>query len=168
MRNKISKTACKPAAFLCGCAAFFVLALSSSVCSAQSLPGKVRGDKIEGVWDSQVTIVDCTNGTVLASFRGLGIFVRGGSNIQTNNLPPGPGPTALGQWEKLGGGHYTVSSRFFAFANGVFTGVQRVTRDIQLAPDGDTFTSVVATEFYDPNGNLVGTGCGTEAATRVE
>ena len=43
-----------------------------------------------------------------------------------------------------------------------------MTRDIQLDPGGATFSSVIATELFDPNGNLIGSGCGLEAATRVE
>ncbi len=168
MKNKMKKNALTPTVCLIGLTALLIAALSPTPSYAQGAPVAVRGDRIEGVWDSQIAIIDCSSGTVLASFRGLGSFIRGGSNIQTNNLPPGSGSPAFGRWEKLGHGHYSGTFRFFAFANGVFSGVQRVTRDIQLDAGGDTFTSVIATEFYDSNGNLISTGCGTEAATRVE
>jgi hypothetical protein len=168
MKNKMTNTRLARSASLFGLAAVLFLGFASASNSAQGAPDQRRGDPIEGVWDSQITITDCVSGTVLANFRGLGSLIRGGSNIQTNNLPPGSGSPAFGRWEKLSQGHYSATFRFFAFANGVFSGTQRVTRDIQLDPGGDTFTSVLSTEFYDPNGNLIATGCGTEVATRVE
>lgn len=165
MKNKIQKTA---VASLLGWATVLAITFTPALSSAQGAAGQTRGDKIEGVWDSQVTITDCSSGTILATFRGLGLFIRGGALTQTNNQPPGLGSPSLGHWEKLSNGRYTATFRFFAFASGVFSGVQRVTRDIQLDQAGDTFSSVIATEFFDPNGNLVGSGCGLETATRVE
>ena len=168
MKNKMTTTRLVCRTSLFGWAALLVFALSPASQAASAALDQRRGDPIEGVWESQITITDCTSGTVLASFRGLGSFIRGGANIQTNNLPPGAGSPALGRWERIGQGHYSAAFRFYAFANGVFSGTQRVSRDIQLEPGADTFTSVLSTEFYDPNGNLVATGCGSEAATRVE
>lgn len=168
MNNKIKKTALTTVVSLVGLANLLASSPSPAATSAQSAAAQLRGDRIEGVWDSQVTITDCTTGNVLVTFRGLGLFARGGANTQTNNQPPGLASPGFGRWDNLGGGHYLATLRFFAFANGVFTGVQRVARDIQLDPGAATFSSVISTEFFDPNGNLVGTGCGLEAATRVE
>lgn len=59
--------------------------------------------------------------------------------------------------------------RAFTFdANGAFTGVRRITRDMQLDTGGNTFSSVISAEIFDPNGNLIATLCGTETSTRVE
>ena len=167
MKNKIMKTVPRWAVSLLGLATLLVITLSPASSSGQDLAGQNRGDRIEGVWDSQVTITDCATGNVLGSFRGLGMFIRGGSLTQTNNQPPGLGSPSFGQWRKLGAGHYTATFRFFAFASGVFSGVQKVSRDIQLSPSDDTFTSVISSEFFDPNGNLIASGCGTETSTRV-
>jgi hypothetical protein len=49
----------------------------------------------------------------------------------------------------------------------VFEGMTRVTRDIQMARDGNSFTSVVSTQFFDVADTLFATGCGKEVATRV-
>ncbi len=135
---------------------------------AQAAPDRNPGDRIEGVWDSQVNIVDCQSGTVLAGFRGLGLFIRGGALTQTNNMPPFLSSPSLGHWQALGAGHYTATFRFFRFlADGTNTGMQKVTRDFQVDPSGSTFSGTVVFETYDTSGNLIATGCGTETSTRV-
>lgn len=40
-------------------------------------------------------------------------------------------------------------------------------RTITVGSDQNTYTSVVNFESYDPNGNLLFSGCGSEAATRL-
>ena len=52
-------------------------------------------------------------------------------------------------------------------AGGVFEGMTRVTRQIQMAGDGKSFTSVVSTQFFDITDTLIAEGCGKESATRV-
>jgi hypothetical protein len=125
-------------------------------------------ERIEGVWMSDVTIKDCSSGTILATFHGLGMFIRGGALLQTNNMNPALASPSAGHWEYHGQGLYTATFQFFRFdTTGTWTGVQKVTRDIQLARDGATFTSTIAFTTYDVNGNVIASGCGTEAATRV-
>lgn len=145
-----------------------LLAFPAASTSAEGAPDQRHGDRIEGVWDSQVSIVDCQSGTVVASFRGLGMFIRGGSLTQTNTMPPALSSPSFGRWERISPGHYTATFRFFRFLpDGSFTGVQKVTRQIQLDPGGKTFTGEVSFETYDTAGNLIATGCGTETSARV-
>ena len=126
------------------------------------------GERIEGVWMSDVTIKDCSSGTIFATFHGLGTFIRGGALLQTNNMNPALASPSEGHWEYQGQGQYTASFQFFRFdSTGTWTGLQKVTRDIQLARDGTTFTSTIAFTTYDVNGNVIASGCGTEAASRV-
>jgi hypothetical protein len=142
--------------------ALFTCLLSSAAAEPQN-----AGRRIAGVWDSAVTITDC-NGTILANFRGLGLFSPDGSLEQTNNMPPTLGKFGLGRWHYLGQQHYNAAFEFFRFdATGVYLGTQYVSRDIQMAPAGDSFTSAVTFISYDPNGVVVATGCGTETSTRV-
>ncbi|MBA3961625.1 MAG: hypothetical protein H0X40_06960 [Chthoniobacterales bacterium] len=166
MKTRLTKS------YLAGRAALLasltLLAASSLAATAPSSLEARRGDRIEGVWDSQVTIVDCQSGTVLAGFRGLGMFIRGGSLTQTNNMPPALSSPSFGRWARTEAGYYTATFEFFRFLpDGTFSGVQKVTRDIQLEAGGDSFTSDVSFETYDTTGNLIATGCGTETATRV-
>jgi hypothetical protein len=51
---------------------------------------------------------------------------------------------------------------------GVFIGTQKITAALELGASGDEFTTHAAIEVFDANGNLIGTGCATTAATRFE
>jgi hypothetical protein len=96
------------------------------------------------------------------------LFIRGGALEQTNNMSPLLGSASLGHWQYLGGQNYTSTFQFFAFSStGVWTGTTKVTREITLAQGGNTFSSVISSTFFDVNGNVIATGCGTENATRV-
>jgi hypothetical protein len=168
MKDKNKKTALASIVSILALTALLCI-LSPASSSAERSDGWDRGDRIEGVWDSQVTLTDCQTGNVLTTFRGLGMFIRGGSLSQTDNQPPGLFSPGVGRWEHSSGGHYTATFRFFTFdANGAFTGVGRVSRNIQLDRDGNTFSSVISSEIFDTNGNLIATLCGTETATRAE
>ncbi|MDQ3256704.1 MAG: hypothetical protein M3R15_22905 [Acidobacteriota bacterium] len=125
--------------------------------------------KIEGVWESQVTVRVCQTGAPIAPFRGMTMFIRGGSLIATNNNPPTTLGPAFGRWQHLGGRRYNAVFRFFRYnPDGSFAGVQRVTRNITLSPWGDDFTGTISIEIFDGNDNLIQTGCATETAKRVE
>ncbi|MBA3832082.1 MAG: hypothetical protein H0X34_09350 [Chthoniobacterales bacterium] len=132
--------------------------------AALAAPGEVP---LRGVWDSQVTLTDC-NGNTLVSFEAFEMFHAGGTLTSTDNTPPtGHGP-GVGTWTRLNRRSYSAPFQFFNFnADGSFAGTQKIMRRITIGPDGNTYTSVVNFEIYDPNGNLVFSGCGTEAATRL-
>jgi hypothetical protein len=123
--------------------------------------------RLQGVWDSQVTLTDC-NGFTLAVFRAFEMFHQGGTLTSTDNTPPtlhGPG---FGTWQHVGVGKYTAPFQFFNFnADGTFAGTQKIDREIQLAADGNSYTSTVTFASYDPDGNLIFSGCGSEVATRL-
>lgn len=147
---------------LLGLVALFAGSLSVPAAEAQSSRARIAG-----VWDSAVTITNC-NGTVLATFRGLGLFSPDGSLQQNNNMSPTLGKIGLGRWHYVGQQHYTATFEFFRFdATGTYLGTQSVARDIQLDPAGDSFTSTIAFTSYDPNGVVVASGCGTETSVRV-
>lgn len=126
----------------------------------------LREAAIEGVWDSTVTLTPCQNSSiVLARFRALNQFSRHGSLIATSQVAQ---PPSLGRWQWLGGRSYRASFRLQRFgAGGVFEGLTQVTRVIQLAADGRSFSGVVATELFDLSDTVFMKGCGLETATRI-
>ncbi|MEO8044546.1 MAG: hypothetical protein ABI674_06530 [Spartobacteria bacterium] len=131
-----------------------------------ALAGSGNG-ALPGLWDSQVTLTDC-NGNTLASFEAFEMFHQGGTLTSTDNTPPtlhGPG---FGTWQRLAQKSYSAPFQFFNFnPDGSFAGIQKIMRTITIGAGGTNYTSVVNFETYDPNGNLVFSGCGTETATRL-
>lgn len=125
------------------------------------------GADLTGVWDSQVTLTDC-NGNTLVSFEAYGMFNTGGTFTSTDNTPPGRQSIGFGTWRKTGPRTYAAPFQFFNFnADGTFAGTQKITRTITLAANGASYTSVVNFQSLDPSGNVIFSGCGTEAATRL-
>jgi hypothetical protein len=132
-------------------------------------PSANKEERIEGVWDSRVTIINCQTGASITSFRAMETFLRGGGLVDTNAAPPSTRGPGLGRWQYVGGGQYTASFRFFLYnPDGTFAGVRRVSRTIDLGFGGDTLTSTVAIQVFDPNDILISTACATETARRVE
>ncbi len=122
---------------------------------------------LTGVWDSQVTLTDC-NGHTLVSFAAHEMFHAGGTLTSTDNTTPGLQGPGFGTWKRLNGQTYSAPFQFFNFnADGTFAGTQKIQRTITISTDGKSYTSDVAFGSYDPDGNLLFSGCGTEAATRL-
>ena len=148
-----------------------------------------KADRIEGVWDVEVIIIDCATGESTGrEFPSTIMFMHGGQLIETPGtplappmLPPqGPPPppipvrrghVGLGSWHHLGGRHYTAAFRFFRFiadgsaADGSFAGTQEITEAIELSKGGDEFTTTGTSHIKDGNGSTQD-GCNTLNGTR--
>jgi len=124
-----------------------------------------RHRAIEGVWDSTVTLQACGSGITLRTFRALNNFERDGALVATSEAVP---PPSLGRWTWTGGRTFKAQFQFMRLgAGGVFEGMTRVTRRIELAADGRMFTSIVSTQMFDVADTLFAEGCGREDARRV-
>ncbi len=133
--------------------------------ASHNFAGKAR--KIEGVWESQVTLRNCQTGDPIRTFRAMNMYIRGGSLMVTDYTPlHGPG---FGRWRYIGGRQYDSTFRFFLYnPDGTLAGLLRVKRNITLSREGDDFTGTASAELFDANDNLIANLCGTETAKRVE
>ncbi len=79
-----------------------------------------KDSRLEGVWDSQVTLTDCQSGNIIAKFRAFEMHQHDGTMTDTGAAPGDPtsrGP-GLGTWGFVGGPNgqtYTAVFRFFRF-----------------------------------------------------
>ena len=126
--------------------------------------GRSQGaNQIIGSWELTVD-----RGPQLPPVKGLTTYTRGHSVVGTANvLNRGP---SHGTWQHLSGRLYADTHVFFRFdpATGAFLGTQRVNETAELAPDGDSYTSVAISNLFDPSGNLVAGGLrATVTATRI-
>jgi hypothetical protein len=123
-----------------------------------------------GSWDVQVTIRDCQSGTPFFSFPAMMTYSQGGT-MQETDLG-GPGLVRLpghGVWERQNGRQYSAAFRFLNFnPDRTFAGTNVIRSAISLSQSGNEYTSTGTVEILDANGNVIGSGCATETATRFE
>lgn len=125
-------------------------------------------DAIEGVWESTITIKDCTSGATLKSFKGASLFHRGGTLSSDNSNPPPSRGAAFGVWKRGSGSAYTANLWFMRFsADGTLAGTQKVQRAVTLATDNNSLTGTLTLQIIDAAGAVVQEGCGSETGVRV-
>jgi len=124
-------------------------------------------DPAEGVWEANVTVKDCTSGTVLTTFRAAQVFHRGGTLTDTNSAPTASRGPGFGIWSRTGP-TYTAKFRFFTYdAAGAVSGVTRVTRTFTISSDGKSSTATNTNQAEDLNGVVIRSACGSDTSTRV-
>ncbi|MGB8472681.1 MAG: hypothetical protein WCE61_01200 [Candidatus Acidiferrum sp.] len=163
MKTTIQNTILKRLTAVLGLMALLICTTpATSATAADSSQGRAP---LIGLWDSQVTLTNC-QGVVIKTFEAFEMFNQGGTLSSTDNQSAnGPG---VGTWQGLGRGSYSAPFQFFSFnPDGTWASTARISRNIQLGMDRNSYTSTVGVEIFDPNGNLVATLCGSEVATRV-
>jgi len=143
------------------------MALAALILTPASLSAQ-HGASLEGVWDSQVTSTDC-NSHILMAFRAFELFHQGGTLTTTGNAnSPALSSPGLGTWQRTGMRTFTSTLQFFTFnPDGSFAGTVKIAGQIHLSDHGNSFTGTSTFAVYDPDGNLVFSGCGTDVGTRL-
>ncbi len=126
-----------------------------------------RNNSIVGTWQTSVTQRNCETGVPVApAFPGLLTFNEGGTLTGTSSAVS----SVYGVWERRGGRrHYSFAFISLRYSpTGTFVGTQKVRHTVEFGANGNNFTSSGSVEFFDANGNLIGTGCATSTGTRFE
>lgn len=128
------------------------------------------GERIVGTWDVQVTIRNCGTGAAIRTFPSTTSYLSGGVYIEsTSGIPQALKTPGQGVWSRLSGHTYRLSFKSFTFdAGNNFTGWQIVRHQLTLNRRADEIESAGTVEVYNPDGNLLFTGCSTAVATRFE
>jgi hypothetical protein len=129
---------------------------------------------LQGTWRAQGTLLNCNTGLPLGAppFPALISFARGGTATAVVSNPafqPGQRTPSLGAWHATGPQSFSlVHEAFILFDGGIFhKGTQRITETIQV--NGDQYTSVASSQFYDASGAPIGNpGCAMSAGQRIE
>jgi hypothetical protein len=148
------------------------MALTISLLTMFSLraAGQGSGGRLEGTWNVQVSIRNCQTGAEIRKFASLTAFMFGGTLLDsTSGIPQALKTPGHGVWNHLSGDTYRFSFKHFTFdPAGNFTGWVKITHDATLDPSGIQYTSAGIAQVYDPNGNLIATGCSTTTASRFD
>jgi len=136
--------------------------------AVSSAEGPNGGGRIEGTWNTRVTLRDCQTGSEIRSFDSLGTFMSGGTVLDsTSGVPQALKTPGQGIWEHLGGNTYRFQFKSFSFdPAGNSTGWTIIKHQASLNHRANGYISAGTAEVYAPNGILVFVGCSTTVATR--
>jgi hypothetical protein len=143
------------------------LAIATRPVIAEDLLVYPDGNKIEGVWDAQLTYRNCATGMVLFTGQSLTAYARGGvvTTITAGAAPSGRYP-GLGVWRHVEGHQYQSTFKEFRYnPDGTFAGKIIAVITITHEPD-DTLTTSAVGRFYNAAGELLTTICPSGVATR--
>ena len=125
-------------------------------------------DVIEGVWESVITVKDCTSSAVFTTFRGVSVMHRGGTLSADNSQPVATRGAAFGTWKRGTGNAYTTNFVFMNFnPDNTLAGTQKVQRNLTLAADGNSLTGITAIKILDASGVVLRQACATETGVRT-
>ena len=148
-----------------------IAAVTVGAAFAQDLyEGQGGGGRLEGTWDTQVTIRNCQTGGAIRTFASVGTFMSGGTMIDsTSGVPQALKTPGQGVWRHHTGDTYRFAFKSFTFdPAGNFTGWTIIRHEAVLDSKGNAYTSEGTLEVYNPAGTLVATGCASTTATRFE
>ena len=125
-------------------------------------------DPVEGVWESTLTVKDCTSGAVLATFKGQSVLHRGGTLSADNSQPTVTRGAAYGTWKRGAGNAYTSTLVFMRFnPDTTLAGTQKVVRSFTLAADGNSLTGTNTAQIINTAGVVLQQACVSEAGVRT-
>ena len=162
MKMKLVKTTLTSLLLACALAA---------VAAAQAAPrvGGTQGGRLEGTWEMQITLNDCS-GHVIRSFPTLVEFVAGGTVTEASGgTAPALQTGGKGVWSHATANNYAFRFKDFTFnTSNVFTGWVIIAGELTVDATGNANTGPATVEVYDPNGMLLVTLCAEAAGTRFE
>ena len=144
-------------------------ALVTVVATEKAPEQGAAGGKLEGTWDMQITLNDCS-GHVIRSFPTLVEFVAGGTVTEASGgTAPALQTGGKGVWSHTTDHTYAFRFKDFTFnAQNVFTGWVIIMGETTVDHSGDANSGPATVEVYNPNGVLVASLCADAVATRFE
>ena len=161
MKTKLVKNIMAPLVVACALASLAV---------AATVPREVtQGGRLEGTWQMQITLTDCSGHTI-RSFPSLIEFAAGGTVVESNaGTPQALKTPGEGVWRHTNDHNYAFSFKFFTFnAQNVFTGWTIIAGETTVDSTGDANAGSATVKVYDTNGNLLVSLCAETAGTRYE
>jgi hypothetical protein len=160
MKMKLVKSIIAPLVVAC--------VLLPMVAAAIEPRGGTEGGRIQGMWETQITLNDCA-GHVIRSFQGMLTFHQGGTLMDGTTTPPALRAPGEGVWRHANDITFASRIKSFSFnAQNVFTGWSIIAGELTVDSTGDAIAGPATVQVYDPNGVLVATLCAEAVGTRFE
>lgn len=122
---------------------------------------------ISGVWQTTVTPRICATGNPIGpTFPGILLFGQDGSLTGTSTAVT----SAYGYWRRdAGRGQYSFAALSLKYdANGTFVGTRRISQNVTIDEDGNSFSSSGTFQDYDAAGSPTISGCATSTGARFQ
>src|SRR5206468_12752951 len=131
--------------------------------------GGSQGGKLEGTWNMQITLNDCS-GHVIRSFPTLLVFMAGGTLTEASGgTAPALATGGKGVWSHTTDSTYAFRFKDFNFNSSyVLTGWSIISGETTVDATGNATAGPATVQVYDPNGNLLATLCAEAVGTRFE
>jgi hypothetical protein len=140
-----------------GTSAAIVLAVVVAVGAISASAGNERaGDsaapKLVGSW-----MLTVDRGPSLPPLKSLQSYSGGGTVVEIANGGATVRSPSHGAWKRIGNRRYGSTAVFFRYdpVSGAFIGTLKLRHELELAPDGQSFSGVAVGELRDANGNLL-------------
>ena len=137
--------------------------------SATAAGQGTQGGRLEGTWNMQITLNDCS-GHVIRSFPTLVVFMAGGTLTEASGgTAPALQTGGKGVWSHTVDTTYAFRFKDFTFnAQNVFTGWVIITGETTVDATGNANSGPATVEVYNASGVLVASLCADAAGTRFE
>jgi hypothetical protein len=140
-----------------------------SMATAGTPPRGTQGGRLEGTWNMQITLNDCS-GHVIRSFPTLVVFMAGGTLTEASGgTAPALATGGKGVWSHTTGNTYAFRFKDFNFNSSyVLTGWSIISGETTVDETGNANAGPATVEVYNANGVLVASLCADSAGTRFE
>lgn len=127
------------------------------------------GGRLQGTWDMQITVNDCSGHTI-RSFASQVVFMAGGTlTEESSGTPPALRTGGKGVWRHTTDSNYAFRFKVFNFnAQNLFTGWTIIAGETTLDSTGNANAGPATVDIYDPNGVLLVHLCADAVGTRFE
>ena len=136
----------------------------------QAADSRAAAATLEGTWRVEVTLLNCdTRRPIGMRFPALATFSRGGTlTTSDGGLSPAVRGPGHGLWGRVHGRSFAALTEAFMFNGAVRTGTQRISQEIELADDGESFDARVSSAVLDTEGRVVFAGCASSVGRRLD
>jgi hypothetical protein len=125
--------------------------------------------RLSGTFLTKIALTNPPAG-IDATFQALDTFVPGGGIlVSSSQSHPTTRSLAHGSCAHTTSNSFTCTFAWFRFdpATGSYVGMQRVHRDMTLAPNGDSFVATETVQVIAPDGTVVASLAATETGQRL-
>jgi len=147
----------------------FACALTTLVAAERPLQEGMVGGRLEGTWNMQITLNDCS-GHVIRTFPTLVAFIAGGTLTEASGgTAPALNTGGKGVWSHTTDSTYAFRFKDFNFNSSyVLTGWSIISGELTVDATGNVNGGPATVRVYNPNGDLVASLCAEAVGTRFE